>query len=89
MTGGKTEQKKIAGSHPNKMGFFFLLMKENFMSLSYSSLFFSSHVKEHGSMRASLTHSRTGQEGAGRQAWVFPKLHSPAVLAILLKIFLS
>lgn len=64
---------------------FFLLMRENFMPLNYSSSFFFSHVKEHGSMRASLTHSRTGQEGAGRQARVFPKLHSPVMLTPLKK----
>lgn len=44
-----------------------------------------SHVKEHGSMRVRLTQSRTGQEGAGWQAGVFPKLHSPVTLSKLLK----
>lgn len=36
-------------------------------------------------MRVRLTQSRTGQEGAGRQAGVFPKLHSPVTLTKLLK----
>lgn len=34
-------ERKIAGKHPKRTLFsFFLLMRENFMSLSYSSSFF-------------------------------------------------
>lgn len=66
--------------------FNFLMMREKYMSPRYSSSLFSpSHVKEHETMRVSLTQSRIGQEGAGRQAGDFPKLNSPSTLTELLQ----
>lgn len=71
---GKQSREENGWQTSKEYSFFFPADEGEFYvaKLLIFIFFFCCHVKEHGSKRASLTHSRTGQEGAQWQAGVFP-----------------